>query len=161
MNKMEMLQEMTRRVKEDDSLAISNWQGSYLFENGMPKSSSLVDTNEIDIPGSPEMPEGEMTAVEMLVTSMANCYSTTLHKNAFERGVSLERVEINLNSKFDIRPFLGLNEDHPGLLEAAFLLNISSDADHEEINNLAMQSLKQSPVLRSLSAEVDLKVKSL
>lgn len=159
MNKMEMMQEMSRRIEEDESLALSEWQGRFQFEKGMPTTSSLVDLNEIEIPGSPEMPEGQMTAVEMLVTSIANCYATTLHKNAYVADLSLDAVTIEVLGKFDLRPFLGLTEGNPGLIEPQLNLSVTSEADAETIQQLAEQSVRQSPVLKSLSLDIPLTVK--
>ncbi len=155
MNKMEMFQEMAKRIAEDESLAISEWEGNFQFEQGIPVSSSLENVNEIKIPGSPELPEGQMTAIEMLVTSMARCYSTTLHKNAYEKGISLDKVAIHLNCKFDQRPFLGMNEGDPGVIEPKMQLTIESRAERQELEALSLQTLKQSPVLQSLATEID------
>src|SRR5699024_4679638 len=79
MNKMEMIQEMARRIQADDSLAVSEWRGTFEFVDGELAASELENLNKIEIEEMPEMPEGKMTAVEMLVVSTANCYATTLH----------------------------------------------------------------------------------
>lgn len=156
MNKMEMMQEMSRRIEEDERLAISEWQGTFHFENGAPTTSSLVNLNEIDIPGSPKMPEGQMTAVEMLVASMANCYATTLHKNAFTQNIPLSEVQIKMIGKFDLRPFLGLTDGNPGIMDPRLVLMVESTADTKALQHLAEQSVIQSPVLKSLASDVQL-----
>src|SRR5699024_7518217 len=158
MNKMEMRQEMAKRIQGDDSLAVSEWRGSFGFVDGELVKSELENLNKIEIEGMPEMPEGKMTAVEMLVASTANCYATTLHKNAFTDKIPLTKVKIQVTGKFDQRPFLGLSDGHPGMTEPEIILSVESSAGAKAIEKIAKASIAQSPVLMSLNQEVSLTI---
>ena len=156
MNKMEMLQEMAKRIQADDSLAVSEWRGTFEFVSGELVASEMKNLNKIEIEGMPEMPKGKMTAVEMLVTSAANCYAMTLHKNAFTNKIPLTKVKIQITGKFDQKPFLGLSDGHPGMVEPEIVLSVESSAHAEAIEKIAKASITQSPVLMSLNQDVSL-----
>lgn len=64
MNKMEMIQEMARRIQADDSLAVSEWRGTFEFVDGELSASELENLNKIEIEEMPEMPEGKMTRLK-------------------------------------------------------------------------------------------------
>ncbi|HEX6594550.1 MAG TPA: OsmC family protein [Bacillota bacterium] len=156
MNKMEMFQEMAKHIQADDSLAISVWRGTFEFVGGEPVASKIENLNEIKIEEMPEMPEGKMTAIEMLVVSAANCYATTLHKNAYSNKISLTKVKIQVTGKFDQKPFLGLSDGNPGMIEPEIVLSVESSADATAIEKIAKMSITQSPVLMSLNQDVSL-----
>ncbi|HLR79420.1 MAG TPA: OsmC family protein [Bacillota bacterium] len=156
MNKMEMFQEMTKRIQADDSLAVSVWRGTFEFVGGEPTASKIENLNPIE--GMPEMPKGKMTAVEMLVVSAANCYATTFHKNAYFNKISFSKVKIQFTGKFDQKPFLGLNDGNPGMIEPEIVLSVESSADATKIEKIANLSITESPVLMSLNQDVSLTI---
>lgn len=156
MNKMEMIQQMAKEIQKNPELSVSTWQGTFRFEAGAPVFKELKDLNEIYIEGMPELPEDQMTAIEMLLASMANCYATTLHMLAYGAKIPLNKTEIIVTGDFDRSPFLGLSDGNPGLMNPKLELSVASSVEQEAVIAIAEKALKQSPVLSSLGEELQL-----
>lgn len=94
-------------------------------------------------------------AVELLLQSLAFCYSVGFIANAAARGIEVSRMEYTIEGDFDVRPFLGLEGERPGFTRIRAKGTVSSpNATKEQLVELCQYVQDTSPVRDSLANAV-------
>ncbi|HWQ19876.1 MAG TPA: OsmC family protein, partial [Methanotrichaceae archaeon] len=79
--------------------------------------------------------------------------------NAMARGISLQKVSIDLKGDIDLRGFLGISpEVRPGYQKMCVSCQVKSDASREELEDLWAYVQRTSPVLDVISSGVPVSV---
>ena len=154
--KVDRLAETIERIQSDPELgrfrfrAISEWiSGAYMCttikdfyglgrEDDSRTERFVLDSDE------PEMLLGEdhgPNATEAVLYALASCLVTTLVYRAAAEGVTLDRMELELEGDLDIRGFLGLSDEVPnGFSDIRVNVRVVSDAPTEVIERLCREA---------------------
>ncbi|GAA2755832.1 OsmC family protein [Actinopolymorpha rutila] len=85
--------------------------------------------------------------VEYLLAGLAGCVTTTLVYHAAARGITLTRVDAELDGDIDLRGLLGMSEEvRPGYQSIRMMLHVEGDASREELADLVRLAERRSPV---------------
>jgi len=94
-------------------------------------------------------------AVELLLQSLAFCYSVGFVANAAAQGIEVSRMEYEMEGDFDVRPFIGVEGPRPGFTHIRAVGRVSSpNASREQLEDLCRYVQQTSPVRDSLVHEV-------
>lgn len=86
-------------------------------------------------------------AVELLLQALAFCYAVGYVANAAARGITITRMDYEVEGDFDVRPFLGLDGPRPGFTRIRATGRVSSpDATAEQLRDLCQYVQDTSPV---------------
>lgn len=97
--------------------------------------------------------------VDYLLVGLAGCVTTTLVYLASARGVSLSRVDAELDGDLDLRGMLGMSEDvRPGYQGIRMRMMVEGDASREELAELVRLAAQRSPVADTVSHGTRLQV---
>jgi len=87
-------------------------------------------------------------AVELVLTSLANCLGVGFIYNAAAQGIKVESLEFSLEGDLDLRAFLGVTEEvRPGYEGIQVKYRVKADAPRERLETLCEYVQKTSPVL--------------
>ncbi len=111
-------------------------------------------------PASFDVKDDAPSAVEYMLGALGSCLAMGFQILASRRGVEVDEVEISLNGKIDnIFVFLGTEkEGHSGFREISGEMYVKSDADPEMLEKIWKETLAASPVLNTLTRNVDVKI---
>lgn len=94
-------------------------------------------------------------AVELVLQSLAFCYAVGFAANAAAQGIEISRMEYEVEGDFDVRPFLGLEGQRPGLTAIRATGRIASpNATTEQLQQLCQYVQDTSPVRDTLANPV-------
>lgn len=97
------------------------------------------------------------TAIEVVVAALGACIAGTYAAQATARGVQLDRLEVDLETKIDLAGFFGLRDEvRPGLQGVTATFRVDADADAALLREIADAVTKLSPVYDTLSKPVDI-----
>ncbi len=90
-------------------------------------------------------------AGEELMHALATCLIATTNANAALQGVELSRLEVDLESDFDLHGLFALDpEVRPGVQAMRARIKIAGDADEETLRQIARRGFESSPVAETL-----------
>lgn len=96
--------------------------------------------------------------------ALGSCLAIAYSQRAAVLGITIDKLEIEVESDFDARGMLYLNDDPPGFDELRYKVYIESPASEEEIRQLIEDADKHSPVLddfrRAIPVEREVTIKS-
>lgn len=96
------------------------------------------------------------TAVETLLAALGSCIAGTYAAHATARGVKLDELEVELESRIDLNGFLQLRPTTPGLQGVEVKIRVKSDADPATLEELREVATSASPVHDTISRPVDI-----
>lgn len=79
--------------------------------------------------------------------ALGSCLAIAYSQRAAVLGIPIERLEIDVESDFDARGMLYLNDDPPGFNKLRYKVYIESSASEKEIMQLIEDADRHSPVL--------------
>ena len=95
------------------------------------------------------------TAVETLLAALGSCMAGTFAAQATARGVTLEALEVDVESAIDLNGFFGLKPIRPGLSGVKLAFRVKSDADPQVLEEILAAARSLSPVFDSVTKPVD------
>jgi uncharacterized OsmC-like protein len=88
---------------------------------------------------------------EQLMHAVAGCIAATINANAAFMGVTLTRLEVDLEGDIDLHGIFGLDETvRPGFGELRAKIGIAGDADPDRLQEIAVRGLRFSPIRESV-----------
>lgn len=96
---------------------------------------------------------GSMPAERML-SALAHCVGTSFAVQATKRGVALEGLQVELSGMVDLCGFLDLGSVRPGFSGIDVRLLVQSGAPQAQLDELARDAARFSPMFDSLSKPV-------
>jgi len=112
----------------------------------------------------PEMLLGNDRAanpVEYLLHALASCITTSMVYHAAARGITIQRVESELEGDLDLQGFLGLDPSvRNGFQQIRLKLRIKANVTDDELQDLARLGPTFSPVFDSITKGVPVSVSS-
>jgi len=97
--------------------------------------------------------------VELALSALASCLTTTLVYHAAARGVTVRAVESELEGDLDLRGFLGLSDTiRRGYKNIGVKMRVDADASQDVLDELIEMAQKRSPVFDIISNPVNVMV---
>ena len=155
---LEKLEQTVNAMKENPELAMKKWKAHIEWEDGVKNQVSIRNFPTI-VTDEPEVLGGTdkgANPVEYLIGAVGSCYAITFEVIASQKGIKLEKVEVDIEADLNAAVFLGLEEGDGGILNPIINLKVSASASEEQIREIANIALLKSPVLASLKASLEL-----
>ncbi len=162
-------------IKRDPEIAKFRFRATNRWDSGGHNTTTIHDfygakqnvEHDHDFMIAADEPDlllgGDMGAnpVEMALTSLAGCLTTTLVYHAAARGVTINGVESELEGELDLRGFLGLSDDvRTGYKSICVKMHVDADASQETLDELVALAKGLSPVVDIISNPVEVIVKA-
>lgn len=96
------------------------------------------------------------TAVEALLAALGSCIAGTYAAHATAKGVRLDSLEVELESRMDLNGFLQLQQIPAGLDGVSVRIRVGSDADPEVLEEIRDIVTRASPVYDTVSSPVEI-----
>lgn len=98
--------------------------------------------------------------VELALSALAGCLTTSLVYHAAARGITVRAVESDYEGELDLRGFLGLSDKvRNGYQNINVNFRVDADADQATVNELIELAQQRSPVFDIISNPVAVRVK--
>jgi uncharacterized OsmC-like protein len=98
-------------------------------------------------------------AVEMVLAGLSSCLAVGFAYNAAARGLTIEKLEFEIEGDIDLLGFLGISDTvRPGYQNIRVSCNLRSEASDSELSELFEHVKKTSPVLDIVRNPVDVDV---
>ncbi len=98
---------------------------------------------------------------EVVLAALGSCISVGIHANAIMRGITLTKLELELEGDINITGVWGigdLSEKRLGFTDIRAKVNLEGDASREELTELVAHSDFWSPVANTLRNPVNMEV---
>jgi len=168
------LSETIDAIKKDPEFATFRFRATNRWENGGHNTTVIQDffgakqnvrhrhkfhifTDEPELLLGKDM---DANPVELALSALAGCLTTTLVYHAAARGVTVRAVESELEGDLDLRGFLGLNDSvRTGYKDIRVRMRIDADASQDVLDELIELAKQRSPVFDIISNPVKVAVK--
>jgi uncharacterized OsmC-like protein len=170
------LSETIEAIKHDPEAASFRFRASNHWESGGHSRTTIHDffgakqnlNHRQDFQISADEPDLLLGSdkganpVELALTALASCLTTTLVYHAAARGVTVSAVESELEGALDLRGFLGMSDSvRRGYTHIDVRMQVDADASQEVIDDLIELAQKQSPVFDIISNPVNVMVEAM
>jgi uncharacterized OsmC-like protein len=167
------LSETIDAIKHDPEIASFRFRASNHWESGGHNMTTIHDffgakqnvDHRQDFHISADEPDlllgSDMGAnpVELALSALAGCLTTTLVYHAAARGVTVRAVESELEGELDLRGFLGMSDSvRTGYKNIGVKMRVDADASQDMIDELIELAQKLSPVFDIVSNPVNVMV---
>jgi uncharacterized OsmC-like protein len=167
------LSETIDAIKHDPEIASFRFRASNHWESGGHNMTTIHDffgakqnvDHRQDFHISADEPDlllgSDMGAnpVELALSALAGCLTTTLVYHAAARGVTVRAVESELEGELDLRGFLGMSDSvRRGYKNIGVKMRVDADASQDTIDELIELAQKLSPVFDIVSNPVNVMV---
>ena len=130
--------------------------------DGLFRTNTAVRDHVIKV-GEPKPLLGDDSApnpTEVAQAGLAACIAVGVQAIAQHRGVTLTKLDIDIESDIDISPTWGvgdLSEDkRPGVSDVRVKLDLEGDADRETLDQIQKDAIKWSPVVNTYTRPANL-----
>lgn len=148
---------LVEKIKSEPDAGATTWRATTCWQCGQGfRSEARIprrDSEHVVAMDEPKALGGGDSApnmVEMVLGAYGCCLTTGLVANAAQRNIALERVEIDLEGKLDLRSFLGLADPEkvwPGYSDVAVKVKLTAPAaSRDELQDLLNAVVRTSPV---------------
>lgn len=154
------VEQTIRAIKNDPELKMRNWIAQVKWENGVKNLVKIRDFENI-VMDEPETLGGTdegPNPIEMLIGSAASCFAITFEVLASQNGITIEDITIDIEAGLNAAVFLGLEDGDGGILNPVITFKSETSAPIEKVEEIVKVALAKSPVLASLSTELNVKV---
>ncbi len=101
---------------------------------------------------------------EASLAALGSCLAVGIHANAVARGITVQKLEIELEADINITAVWGAGDTSPkpvGFDAVRAKVHLEADAPREELDGLIAHATKWSPVANTFTKPVGLDVKSV
>lgn len=163
------LGEMVQTVKAQPQMGKGRFRAKNIWVQGGYNRSSIVDFDAqmktiaharpfvIEADEPPVLLGNDLGAnpVEILLSALSSCMTTSLVYHAAAEGIKIEKIQSEYEGDIDLSGFLGLNPDvRKGYSEIRAKFKIKGDLDEEK----AIALFKRSPVYDVVSRGTPIKI---
>jgi uncharacterized OsmC-like protein len=97
-------------------------------------------------------------AVELILGALGSCLSVGVVYHAALRGIRIRALRFEIEGQLDVRAFLGLSGARPGYQHIQVTVNLDSEAERTDLQDLLEQVIRTSPVADIISHHVPLDI---
>lgn len=157
---IETVAALTSACAADAGKAATTWKAEVTWQGGFRSESRVREFDPVPSDEPPALggTDGAPNPVEQLLCALGNCLAVGVAANATARGITVERLTISVEGDLDLSTFLGLNQAHAGFESIKAEVDIETDADPAEVDDLIRQVAATSPVGHTLSRPIPLAV---
>jgi uncharacterized OsmC-like protein len=167
------LSETIDAIKRDPEIANFRFRASNHWESGGHNTTTIHDffgaKQNIDhrkdfhiAADEPDLLLGNdlgANPVELALSALASCLTTTLVYHAAARGINVRAVESELEGELDLRGFLGMSDTvRRGYKHIGVKMRVDADASQDVLDELIGLAQKLSPVFDIISNPVNVLV---
>lgn len=168
------LSETIDAIKQDPEVATFRFRATNHWESGGHNMTTIHDfygakqnidhQKEFHISADePELLLGKdqgANPVELALSALASCLTTTLIYHAAARGINVRAVESELEGDLDLRGFLGMSDSvRRGYKNIGVKMRVDADASQDMLDELIDLAMKRSPVFDIISNPVNVVVR--
>lgn len=149
---LEKLNQTVNAMKENRELAMTKWTAQIEWKDGVKNHVGIRNFQPI-LTDEPEILGGTdkgANPVEYLIGAVGSCFAITFEVIASQKGMKLEKVEVDIEADLNAAVFLGLEDGDGGILNPIINLKVAASASEEQIREIGNIALLKSPVLASL-----------
>ena len=96
------------------------------------------------------------TAIELAVAALGACITGTYAAQATARGVTVEHLDVELETMIDLNGFFGIDDTvRPGLQGVSATFRVTADADDDTLQEIADAVRQLSPIHDTFTKPVD------
>ncbi len=118
----------------------------------MPRAFTVRSDHPPELLGSNTGP----TAIELVVAALGACITGTYAAQATARGVTLDHLDVELETLIDLNGFFGIDDQVPaGLQGVRATFRVAADADDATLQEIADAVAQLSPVHDTLTRPVE------
>jgi uncharacterized OsmC-like protein len=135
-------------VAEDPAVGRGTWSTATSWEDGarartVARSFSIETDEPAPLGGTDEA----VDPMELLLASVGTCLTIGWVTQAAKRGIDFRDLRIDVNGDFDLRGYLGLDDDvRPGFTSLTYTVRVDSDATAEQLEELRVAAERTSPM---------------
>lgn len=129
--------------------------------NGGAHSTTIVRNFAIaaDEPGDLGGTNRGPSPMELLLTALAACITTSIVYCAAKDGIEINYIDVDVEGDLDLRGLFEVSEDvRPGFGEIRVAVWMGAELPREKVEELVNRGYSRSPVVDSLEASVPIKV---
>lgn len=163
----ELLGNLAQKLQEKSDMGRVTFLSKTTWQEGT-RVLSQVGENKLDgrliyngkrqfVEQSDQPPEfsGNDTApgpMELLLHAIGSCITTTTNINAAFMGITLDKLEVSLESDIDLHGLFALDKNvRPGISELRACIEIDGDADADTLREVVNRGFTYSPVRDSVN----------
>ncbi len=159
-------------IEADPSFAKFQWRATNQWINGAVSRTRIKDffagnaedtsrdeafTLDADEPTITAGQNSAPNSMEYVLHALASCLTGTLVYHAAVRGIEIESVESSYTGDMDVRGLFGLADNvRKGFNKVAVIMRVKSEANAEELTELALYSPVYDILSKSLPVEFTL-----
>lgn len=170
---VDRLSETMDAIKHDPEIATFRFRASNHWESGGHNMTTIHDffgakqniDHRKDFHISADEPDLLLGSdqganpVELALSALASCLTTTLVYHAAARGITVRAVESELEGDLDLRGFLGMSDTvRRGYKNIGVKMRVDADASQDMLDELIELAQKRSPVFDIISNPVNVVV---
>ena len=149
---IERIRENPERAKITQKVNVS-WMGKYRSKVKMRGHEFIIDE-----PKSVAGDDAGPTPTELLLASIAGCELSVFSREAYLRGLQIEKAEIEIEGTLDIRGFMGIADVPPGFHNIKLNIIITSPESREKIDELIEIVHKRCPALNTIKNPPEIEI---
>lgn len=158
----EGLDRLSCNAKDDPSTGRKTLKSRTVCEAGFRNQNYVRDLQPVLI-GEPPALLGDDAAPnpsEMSLAALGSCVSVGLLANATHRGVTLSKVEVDVEGDIDISAVWGVGDipedKRPGVSNVRLTVRLAGDTDDATLQEIHDNAVKWSPVVNTFTRPADL-----
>lgn len=157
---IETVAALTSACAADADKAATSWKADVTWTGGFRSESRVREFDPVPSDEPPALGGTNQAPnpVEQLLAALGNCLAVGVAANATGRGIAIERLSIAVEGDLDLSTFLGLTDGHAGFETIEARVDIQTDADPAEVEDLIRQVAATSPVGHTLSRPIPVAV---
>ncbi|WP_217914799.1 OsmC family protein [Miltoncostaea marina] len=135
-------------VAEDPASGRGSWTTVTTWEDGArARTVARSFTIQTDEPAPLGGTDEHVDPMELLLASVGTCLTIGWVTQAAKRGVDFRDLRIDVDGDFDLRGYLGLDDDvRPGFTNLSYTVRVDSDATPEQLEEIRVAAERTSPM---------------
>lgn len=155
---LDEIKQLRKNVEEDPNTEIVKRSVSINWQNGTENHAIVRGFSPfiIDEPAYWGGRDKAANPIEYFLMGIASCFATNFEIMASQEGIRLEKVTIDIETKFNLAVQLGIKKGERGIQNIVIKLHAVTSAPAEKVKEVASRALMISPIVNSLNTDVEL-----
>jgi uncharacterized OsmC-like protein len=155
---LDAIKQTISAINENPELGMKKWFAHVEWKDGVQNQLAIREFSPIIIDEPVQLGGTDKGAnpVEYLIGAAVSCFAITFEVIASQKGIKLEKVDVDIEADLNASVFLGIEEGDGGIINPIIKLKAITSASEKEIKEIGQIALEKSPVLCSLKVKLDL-----
>lgn len=144
------------KIVEEPHVGATTWRADVEWTGAFRSEATVREFAPVpsDEPAALGGDDTAANPVEQLLGALENCLAVGYAANASVAGITIEGLDISVESDLDLYAFLGLADGHAGYSDIRVSVNLESDATEEQLADLHTKVVSTSPVGHTLGRAI-------